>query len=549
MAKCKMCGRRGFFLLVSTNGLCKSCNPIVVMDVQQRGRIINDCVRLVRESKNVKTRLSRCDLLIEHARALLEYEHRGIPTVRPCPSRLLSEYSAVRDQVVFEGVTEEVQEPLGRAKIAAAPRGSPPQRAKKRRHRLWPPLLVLAALIAAPFTPKFPLWLGIIMLALCIAAVIPRVQGPSRRVLKLNPAERWRSGLRLTMYGLVGVVLLVSSLEGARFRADQKRAADERVAHEVEQHRLVNQANAQVRALAKEAEEAWRGGNAKLASEKLNAAARTEHATDLSPGEQLRRRVANAEVQSLVTEATAALKAGGIDTNKIPAVYKHVALETLLNLARAKLDAALAVPHATELSPARDLRQRVQDANDPARIRAILMDLSDVAFSQFKDRDMVPSQLLSGYAVLDWKAADLARGKLDEVAAAQQQRRQEQWAAAEAARKAEEERKAQELAAAGIDLNASVQITVEELGGLLIVENKDGFAWTNVKFEINPGFIRGGYIYHAPRIEAGEVYTVGTFLFAKSDGTRLNIFSIKPQKISIWCDTPKGKGFYFGGWQ
>lgn len=47
MAQCKMCGRKGFFLSVSANGLCKSCEPIVVMDVQQRGRIINDCMKLV----------------------------------------------------------------------------------------------------------------------------------------------------------------------------------------------------------------------------------------------------------------------------------------------------------------------------------------------------------------------------------------------------------------------------------------------------------------------------------------------------------------------
>jgi ssDNA-binding Zn-finger/Zn-ribbon topoisomerase 1 len=99
MAQCKMCGQKGFLLKVSANGLCKSCDPIVVMDVQQRGRIINDCMKLIDESKNIKTRLSRCDLLIEHAQALLEYEHKGIPTVNPSPSHLLSEYMPIRTQM------------------------------------------------------------------------------------------------------------------------------------------------------------------------------------------------------------------------------------------------------------------------------------------------------------------------------------------------------------------------------------------------------------------------------------------------------------------
>lgn len=124
MAQCKMCGRKGFFLLVSANSLCKSCEPIVVMNVQQRGRIINDCMKLVAESKNMKTRLSRCDLLIEHAQALLEYEHKGIPTVSPSPSQLLSEYTAMRDQVVLEGVTAEVEKALAKAEIVATPRTS-----------------------------------------------------------------------------------------------------------------------------------------------------------------------------------------------------------------------------------------------------------------------------------------------------------------------------------------------------------------------------------------------------------------------------------------
>lgn len=124
MAQCKMCGRKGFFLSVSANGLCNSCESIVVMDVQQRGRIVNDCMKLVAESKNMRTRLSRCDLLMDHAQALLEYEHKGIPTLTPSPSQLLSEYTAMRDQIVLEGVTAEVEKALAKAEIAAAPRTS-----------------------------------------------------------------------------------------------------------------------------------------------------------------------------------------------------------------------------------------------------------------------------------------------------------------------------------------------------------------------------------------------------------------------------------------
>ncbi|MBU4349766.1 hypothetical protein KJ830_03460 [bacterium] len=124
MAQCKMCGRKGFFLSVSEDGLCKSCESIVVMDIQQRGRIINDCIKLVNESKNMSTQLSRYDLLREHAQALLEYEHKGIPTISPSPSQFLSEYTTNRDQIVLEGITAEVEKALARAEIATTPRTS-----------------------------------------------------------------------------------------------------------------------------------------------------------------------------------------------------------------------------------------------------------------------------------------------------------------------------------------------------------------------------------------------------------------------------------------
>jgi len=124
MAQCKMCERKGIFLSVSENGLCKSCESIVVMNIQQRVRIINDCIKLVNESKNMSTQLSRYDLLREHAQALLEYEHKGIPTINPSPSQFLSEYTTNRDQIVLEGITAEVEKALAKAEIATTPRTS-----------------------------------------------------------------------------------------------------------------------------------------------------------------------------------------------------------------------------------------------------------------------------------------------------------------------------------------------------------------------------------------------------------------------------------------
>lgn len=94
------------------------------MDIDERLRVINDCIELVNESENVKTRLSSYDLLIEHARALLEYEVRGIPTIKPHPSHFVMEHNARRDQIVLEGVTQEVEKMLAEAKAATTFRKS-----------------------------------------------------------------------------------------------------------------------------------------------------------------------------------------------------------------------------------------------------------------------------------------------------------------------------------------------------------------------------------------------------------------------------------------
>ena len=96
-----------------------------------------------------------------------------------------------------------------------------------------------------------------------------------------------------------------------------------------------------------------------------------------------------------------------------------------------------------------------------------------------------------------------------------------------------------------VDLNASVRFS----GTQFIIQNKDSFDWANVKLEINSKTFSSGYILNSGRMAAGETYKVGAMQFAKSDGEKFNPFSHKPLNFSIWCDTSKGKGFYYGSWE
>ncbi len=73
-------------------------------------------------------------------------------------------------------------------------------------------------------------------------------------------------------------------------------------------------------------------------------------------------------------------------------------------------------------------------------------------------------------------------------------------------------------------------------GVQFIITNKDSYAWTAVKFQLNGGIVSDGYVLRCSRIEAKTTYTVGALQFAKSDGTRFNPAAVKPQSIVILAD-------------
>jgi hypothetical protein len=122
MADCRLCERSGLFLSLTANGLCKSCDPIVAMDVTQRARILGDSVRLVMESSKLDTRVSRCDLILQHATALINYERCGIPTLNPLPSTLAREYRDKRDTIVLEGLEKLVADGIAKADLITNPK-------------------------------------------------------------------------------------------------------------------------------------------------------------------------------------------------------------------------------------------------------------------------------------------------------------------------------------------------------------------------------------------------------------------------------------------
>jgi hypothetical protein len=72
----------------------------------------------------------------------------------------------------------------------------------------------------------------------------------------------------------------------------------------------------------------------------------------------------------------------------------------------------------------------------------------------------------------------------------------------------------------------SAELTQE--GRQILLRNEDDFDWLNVRLELADPKIA----LNVERIQAGRTYTV------------INPSALMPELITIWCDTPAGKGFY-----
>ena len=124
MGQCKFCGKKGFFLSVDKDGLCKSCAPALAMQVQQSARVIKESNDIINKSKKTVTRISRCETILEHVERLIELEHKGIPTLSIPPSELRQTFTDERDKILFEGTKDDVEKLITKAKLATTTKTS-----------------------------------------------------------------------------------------------------------------------------------------------------------------------------------------------------------------------------------------------------------------------------------------------------------------------------------------------------------------------------------------------------------------------------------------
>jgi hypothetical protein len=80
-------------------------------------KVINESVKLVENSKNLDTQLSRCDTIIENAQALMKYEDKHITVTNPQPSQYISHYTSIKTSLVDTGLADEVRRAFEKSNI------------------------------------------------------------------------------------------------------------------------------------------------------------------------------------------------------------------------------------------------------------------------------------------------------------------------------------------------------------------------------------------------------------------------------------------------
>lgn len=118
MPQCKWCEKKGFFLIVDKQGICRECVGKIILDVEGRMRILTESAEMVKKSSNIKTQLSRLDLMRDHLMALEEYEAKGITVMDEKPSRLLEDLEGDKDKIIAEHIRWESENAFSKAEFA-----------------------------------------------------------------------------------------------------------------------------------------------------------------------------------------------------------------------------------------------------------------------------------------------------------------------------------------------------------------------------------------------------------------------------------------------
>ena len=121
MARCLFCNKSGWFLKITRDGLCDSCEAGWAAEVASTTRVINQSLAIATSTKKLDTMLSRFGVAEDGCRQLLKYETRGIPTTDPSPSDFVRNITSARRSAIMEWIDRELSAARAKSDAATTP--------------------------------------------------------------------------------------------------------------------------------------------------------------------------------------------------------------------------------------------------------------------------------------------------------------------------------------------------------------------------------------------------------------------------------------------
>jgi hypothetical protein len=121
VSRCKICGCLGWFTHISEAGVCTNCDHMLSLEIAQRSRRIEDCLRSADQTVNPGSKIARLDETLCQLEALSKYEERGIRTIEGSPAAMSDDVRRRKDEVVAASAQADVQETMARIQSIALP--------------------------------------------------------------------------------------------------------------------------------------------------------------------------------------------------------------------------------------------------------------------------------------------------------------------------------------------------------------------------------------------------------------------------------------------
>lgn len=112
MPRCINCNNKYFFLKINTFGLCKECNELIVTNISRAKKILLSSIKTIENSKSDDVKIKYCEKIIETLKEIVVYEETGVVFFEPLPSKLINDYSKLRDKTIAKTFNQKLNKIL-----------------------------------------------------------------------------------------------------------------------------------------------------------------------------------------------------------------------------------------------------------------------------------------------------------------------------------------------------------------------------------------------------------------------------------------------------